>query len=392
MRLIKTLPDPFVLLNGQRVSTLKEWDQRRLEIRHMMIDLQYGSLPGAPENISINCLEKNIDPHGNHTQKYRMVFIPKYDRSDTNFFMDFRVTNPSPSNKNNNFNKTISSKRFPTLIYVGNNTCKIATDNGFKVISFDNSQLEEMEMGRPIVGRARKCYDIVEPGRYSWGSISAWAWGAIRLVDYALTMDDVDPDKIIISGHSRNGKTALLAGALDERIAIVNPAGSGCAGAGSYLALGANCENLKALTDKKRWRHWMHKDFRRWADHEKELPFDQHFLMGLVAPRPLLLTEGSQDYWANPLGTCVTHLATRKIYDFFGSRKNNGIFFHEGGHDHSNEDFAALVDFANLHFFSTPNKLTFDKILPEVENVTDLFLWQTPEKKNRSLHNSSKQL
>ena len=54
--------------------------------------------------------------------------------------------------------------------------------------------------------------------------------------------------------------------------------------------------------------------------------------------------------------------------NFFGSRKNNGIFFHEGGHDHSNEDFAALVDFANLHFFSTPNKLTFDKILPEVEN------------------------
>ncbi len=379
MRLIKALPDPFLMSDGRRVSSLKEWDQRKLEIQRMMIDLQYGSLPGAPENVSVKCLEKKLDHQGNFTEKYRMVFTPRNDHPEVNFSMDFRVTNPNPSDKNNSSTKTISSKKFPILIYVGNNTCKIATDNGFKVISFDNSQLEPMEMGRPIKGSARRCYNTLEPGRYSWGSISVWAWGALRLVDYALTRDDIDPDKIIISGHSRNGKTALLAGALDERIAIVNPAGSGCAGAGSYLALQENCEDLKALTDNKRWQHWTHKDFRRWADHEKELPFDQHFLMGLVAPRPLLLTEGSKDYWANPIGTCLTHLATTKIYNFFNSTKNNGIFFHEGSHDHSDEDFAALVDFAKLHFFSTPNQLTFDKILPEVVNIIDPFTWETPE-------------
>ena len=383
MRLIKPLPDPFLMPNGRRVSSLQDWTLQRLEIQRMMIELQYGSLPSKPENISVNLLEKKIWAEGTSIEKFRMILTPKNDRPDIHFFMDFNITNPSHirNNHHNASKNKLSPNRLPTLIYVGNNSCKIATDNGFKVIYFDNSQIEPMEMGRPLLGPARKAYDILEPSRYSWGSIAAWAWAAMRLVDHALTMPDVDPKKIMISGHSRNGKTALLAGALDERIAIVNPAGSGCAGAGSYLALGENCEDLKSLTNRERWWAWTHKNLDQWANHEKDLPFDQHFLMGLVAPRPLLLTEGTTDYWANPIGTCVTHMATQSIYRFFHSTQHNGIFFHEGGHDHTEEDFSALIDFANSYFFSTPTKKTFKMVLPEAEKFSDAILWDTPKTK-----------
>ena len=103
--------------------------------------------------------------------------------------------------------------------------------------------------------------------------------------------------------------------------------------------------------------------------------------MGLVAPRPLLLTEGTTDYWANPIGTCVTHMATQSIYRFFNSTQHNGIFFHEGGHDHTEEDFSALIDFANSYFFSTPTKKTFKMVLPEAEKFSDAILWDTPKTK-----------
>ena len=149
----------------------------------------------------------------------------------------------------------------------------------------------------------------------------------------------------MISEHSRNGKTALLAGALDDRIAIVNPAGSGCAGAGSYLALGDDCEDLAALTERKRWWTWTHPDFEKWAGHEKDLPFDQHFLMGLVAPRPLLQTEGRDDLWANPEGTDASFSATQPIYGFLGVPERNGIHIREGGTLSGRRRFRGITGF-----------------------------------------------
>jgi hypothetical protein len=170
----------------------------------------------------------------------------------------------------------------------------------------------------------------------------------------------------------------LLAGALDERIALVNPAGSGCAGAGSYLALGEKCEDLTALTSRERWWAWAHADFEQWAGREEELPFDQHFLMGLVAPRPLLRTEGTTDEWANPAGTCISFLATEPIYDFLGVPKRNGLFFHQGGHDHTEEDIAALASFADDYFFGVPLEGSFSRLPQDQAELPTAFDWAKP--------------
>jgi len=380
MRLIKHLPDPFLMQDGRRVISVEDWQKRREEIRDMMLNIQYGTMPGPPEKISVTIIESQTQVNGETCEKLRFDFTAKENRPDLAFGMDVTVWRPSTDSiaQRKKIVKGFAQDGIPVLIYVGNRQFEQLLAKGYMVICYENNQLEPMEMGHAIVGPARTAYQQLAPDRYSWGSISTWAWGGLRLVDYVQTLSGVNPRQIMISGHSRNGKTALLAGALDERIALVNPAGSGCAGAGSYLALGEKCEDLTALTSRERWWAWAHADFEQWAGREEELPFDQHFLMGLVAPRPLLRTEGTTDEWANPAGTCISFLATEPIYDFLGVPKRNGLFFHQGGHDHTEEDIAALASFADDYFFGVPLEGSFSRLPQDQAELPTAFDWAKP--------------
>jgi len=382
MKLIKELPDPFVMKDGKRVTTVQDWNQRREEIKDMMLNIQYGTMPGAPEEVKVKNLESKTFHEGETCEKLRFEFIPRKSHPHVTFGVDVTIWRPSPDTiaRRKKSTEGYGQNGIPALVYVGGGVFRNLLKSGYMMICYENNQLEPMEMGNPIVGPARKAYEELEPGKYSWGSISVWAWGAIRMLDYALTLPDVNNGQIMVSGHSRNGKTALLAGALDERFAIVNPAGSGCAGAGSYLALGNDSEDLAALTDRKRWWAWTHPDFEKWTGREEELPFDQHFLMGAVAPRPLLRTEGTTDHWANPEGTCATFLATDPIYDFLGVPDKNGICFHEGGHHQGEEDVDALVAFADWHFFGIEPERSFKELLCEKDRFPTFFRWARPER------------
>ena len=381
MKLIKELPNPFRMRDGKRVVTAEDWNHRREEIKDMMLNIQYGTMPDSPEEVKVKFLESRTLDEGETCEKLYFEFIPRKNRPDLTFGMDVTIFRPSPDavEKRGHLVKGFGQNGIPALVYVGKAVFHNLLKNGYMMICYENNQLEPMEEGNPIVGPAKKAYEYLEPGKYSWGSISVWAWGAIRLLEYALTLPEVNNERIMVSGHSRNGKTALLAGALDDRFAIVNPAGSGCAGAGSYLALGDGCEDLAALTDRKRWWAWTHPDFEKWAGREEELPFDQHFLMGLVAPRPLLRTEGTTDYWANPEGTCASFLATEPIYEFLGVPERNGIYFHEGGHYQGEEDSGALLAFADWHFFGIKPECSFKELPYEETEFPTFFRWTRAE-------------
>ena len=160
---------------------------------------------------------------------------------------------------------------------------------------------------------------------------------------------DADPTKIIITGHSRKGKTALLAGAMDERFAMVVPNGSGCGGTGSFLVQGSFSETIRLITSPKLYKSWFGEDFGQYGRKEKDLPFDQHFLCALVAPRVLLSTNALQDYWANPSGTQTIYKATSIVYEFLGEAEKNGIHYRKGKHAFNYEDIGALLNFADLH-------------------------------------------
>jgi hypothetical protein len=383
MRIKKMLPNPFVLVDGTRVTSMDLWKKWRAETKELVQELEYGTMPGAPEEVRIDVVDTVED--GGHValKGMKFTFIPKKNRPEISFKLDVTIRFPEPEHVEQAKQKipAFVKSGLPCVIYVGGNPCFELLECGYIVINYQNDQLEPMEMGNPIVGPARAAYQAVEPDKYSWGSIAVWAWGAMRMVDYALSNLGINKGQIIVTGHSKNGKTALLAGALDDRIAIVNPAGSGCAGAGSYIALDEGCEDIAALTDKRRWWAWMHPDFAYYGYNDEKLFFDQHFLMGLVAPRPLLRTEGILDEWANPKGTEVAFLATEEIYKFHNVPERNQLALRAGGHNQNHEDMLALLSVSNWHFFGVPQERTFKDLVCEPNKLPPFMDWSCPSKK-----------
>jgi hypothetical protein len=147
-----------------------------------------------------------------------------------------------------------------------------------------------------------------------WGALSAWAWGASRALDYLETDKSVDPGKVGIEGHSRYGKAALLAAALDRRWAIVYPSCSGEGGAKpSRRNWGETVDNLAGS-------HWMAANFRKYAGHWNDLPVDSNELIALVAPRPIFLNGGPQDQWADPHGAFLAAVAAGPVYRLLGKK------------------------------------------------------------------------
>ncbi|NQU09242.1 acetylxylan esterase, partial [bacterium] len=154
------------------------------------------------------------------------------------------------------------------------------------------------------------------------------------------------------------GKTALLAGAIDERIALTVPHISGAGGAGCYRFPDAGGERLADLIEKI--PYWFTPRLREYVGRESELPFDQHFLKAAVAPRALLSTDTRGDLWASPRGTRLTYEAARVVYRLLGAESRIGIWFREGGHAHTLPDWEALLDFADLQFHGKPAARDFD--------------------------------
>jgi hypothetical protein len=122
-------------------------------------------------------------------------------------------------------------------------------------------------------------------------------------------------------------------------------------------------ESLFMITFPARFHYWFQPRLAAFAEKENRLPFDQHFLKALVAPRGLLSVEGLADLWANPLGTQCTYQAAQPVFDFLGATDKNAVYYREGGHDTTMEDWEALLEFADRLFFGKPATKKFN-VLP----------------------------
>lgn len=202
------------------------------------------------------------------------------------------------------------------------------------------------------------------PAATRWGTLAAWAWGLHRAVDYLVTDGEIDRHAICVTGHSRRGKTALLAAAFDERISLAVPHQSGTGG--TALCRGNDQETVERINQA--FPHWFNDLFCRFGRRETKLPVDQHLLMALVAPRPLLDTAGLQDKWANYESARRAMEAADRVYKFLGVAgiKGTGIVEGDGqieaascgelvqyrrdtGHTLNKDYWKAILDFADLH-------------------------------------------
>jgi len=338
------LPDLFLMGDGSPVRTRAEWAYRREELTHLLSAYQYGHMPPSPGNVVGTVTEATPVCDGRASERritLRMALtLPK-------------GTGPFPVVIKND----VALGAVPIIDEL--------VDRGYGAAEYLCHDLDPDEDN--VVGPAQAAYPDLD-----WGTLAAWAWGTHRVVDYLVSLPEVDATRLAATGHSRGGKAALLAGATDQRIALTAPNGSGTGGAGCYRVFEG--ETLEHIT--RVFPYWFQERLGEFVGHETRLPFDQHFLKALVAPRALLCTEAADDRWANPRGTQQTTVAAQEVFEWLGAGGRNVIHMRDGDHDQLPEDWRALLDFADVTLRDRPRDRPFTiRPFPELE---PLHSWSAP--------------
>ena len=339
-----TLPDPLVCLDGTKVTTPELWwKKRRPEILELFRTQMYGRAPiGRPSEMTFEVFDLDRNALGGKAtrKQIRILFTGKPDgpSMDLLIYLPNHVQRPVPVFLLLNFsgNHAIHSD---SAIHI-----KPIWDRakGQQVMPSEDSRGRDTSIPvEKIIARgygvATAYYGDIAPdfpdsfrhGVFAafdklfgekrpldaWGAISAWAWGLSRAMDYFETDTDIDAKRVVVLGHSRLGKTALWAGAQDERFAIVISNNSGCGGA----ALSRRRYGETVAIINKAFPHWFCENFKRYSNREDEMPFDQHMLIALIAPRPVYVASADEDLWADPRGEFLAAKAADPVYKLLGT-------------------------------------------------------------------------
>lgn len=340
------LPDPLVMNDGTPVTTRAQWyAKRRPELKALFEHYMYGRAPAPPTNLAGTIDRHETSYFGGKATKdeitirfgpagtppiHLLLVVPNRRHSAAPVFVALNfcgnhavLADPSIALPESWMPEHCKGcvKNHATEAGRGAQSgawsIEYAIDRGYAIATFydgdiDPDKDDSTDGVQPHYFKPGQ----TKPADDDWGTIRAWAWGLSRAVDYLLTRPDIDAGRICATGHSRLGKTALLAAAFDERIALAAPHQSGTGG----CALSRNNEQETVARINRVFPHWFDGIFPKFAGREDRLPVDQHLLMCLVAPRPILDTEGIQDKWSNPDSAFRALQAADRVYKFLGAQ------------------------------------------------------------------------
>ncbi|SEI50741.1 hypothetical protein SAMN04487995_1018 [Dyadobacter koreensis] len=384
------LPDALTFSDGKKVTTTNQWQARREEILKIFRSEMYGTSPGRPKNIRFETfdIEKNA-LGGKATRKQISIHITENGREakfDLLVYIPNKAQHPVPAIIGLNFigNQAINadpgiklteawvenSKMFPCSVNgKATDACRGVNAKQWQVDRILDAGFALATMYREEIASDRKeemfktgvhpLYPELQNREDNFGTVAAWAWALSRGMDYLETDKDINSKKVAVFGFSRLGKAALWAGANDSRFALVISNESGAGGAKLFhRGIGENIRRLNTV-----FPHWYAKSFRKYMDKDTLLPFDQHFIVDLIAPRPVYIASAEGDKGSDPAGEFSTALESDKVYRFL---KNDGlpvkeipglnqpvmgqIGYHirEGGHDVTSFDWKQFLIFSNL--------------------------------------------
>ena len=309
--------------------TLDSFESRRPAIRDLLAREEYGYLPSFSYTVNYQKGEKRR--FGGGSAEYYCVTITVQTSSASYSYPLYCVipmTNrPCPAFLHINFRDAVPDSYMPS---------EEISDNGFACFSFcyhdvtsDNADFTD--------GLAGLIYPDGKRGPHDPGKISIWAWAAIRAMDYIMMLDCIDHKNIGVIGHSRLGKTALWTAANDERFSFCFANESGCSGAALTRGTPSEAEHLHQIC--KSFPYWFCEQYQTYMGREAELPFDQHFLLALIAPRRIYIASADADLWTGPSSQYRACMAASQIWDFYGKLPSftgpddypsAGSYFHEG--------------------------------------------------------------
>jgi hypothetical protein len=390
-----TLPDALTLADSRKVTSAKMWrKKRRPEILELFRTHVYGRSPGRPPGMTfaVTSLDRSALGGTATRKEVSVYFTGKKDgpKMDILIYLPNGARRRVPVFLGMNFegNQTIHSDPGITLpklrkrpspgAAVVENPAPVESrgqqagrwavekilQRGYAVATIYYGDVEPdfpdgWKLGVRAALSPAGTNTIFDPD--DWGAIGAWAWGLSRALDYLETDRDIDAKRVAVIGHSRLGKTALWAGAQDERFAIVISNDSGCGGAAlSRRQYGETVERINTS-----FPHWFCGNFKTYNLKEAELPVDQHELIALVAPRPVYVASAEDDRWADPRGEFLSAKNAEPVYRLLGKRGlgadelppvnhpvGDAIAYHirTGKHDVTEYDWEQYLNFADRHF------------------------------------------
>ena len=386
-----TLPDPLRFADGSPVADAAAWrERRRPELLRLFEEHVYGRSPGPPAKMRFVVVESSAQALGGLATRRQVRVLLDGTESGPAFEILLYVPNaarrPVPAFLGLNFDGNHAVHPDPGIrlstAWMGEGPGVVehrATEaaRGTNAASWPVERI--LDRGYAL---ATVYYGDLEPdhpdgwkdgvrarigpgttGRFApddWGAIAAWAWGLQRALDYLQTDPDVDGRRVAVIGHSRLGKTALWAGAQDERFALVvsNDSGEG----GAALARRQFGETTANITTT--FPHWFAPRLPEYAGREEALPVDQHELLALVAPRPLYVASATEDLWADPRGEFLAAKAAEPVYRLLGRPglgveempvpdrpvgDSIGYHLRRGTHALTAYDWEQYLDFADRH-------------------------------------------